>query len=154
MSSEADFANYIQNRLEAVEIFSETQSTCNVELDGALFYAHKIIDGTHYKKVFAFGNARAVIIRYRQNSLKCYNNPRKEGCCDGRLQQLGNDHRRIHNGNRIHREVLAKMVVAQNTRKPQEMAQTQTQTINANPKACRGRFQPIPWQILSQRKTC
>lgn len=117
MSSEADFANYIQNRLEAVEIFSEPQSTCNVELNGALatasknqtglrgypdhiaivddfvlvmedkldrlklvlrdggeisqtvdatknyalngalFYAHKIIDGTHYKKVFAFGNA-------------------------------------------------------------------------------------------------
>ena len=117
MSSEADFANYIQNRLEAVEIFSEMQSTCNVELNGALatasknqtglrgypdhvaivddfilvmedkldrlklvlrdggeisqtvdatknyavngalFYAHKIIDGTHYKKVFAFGNA-------------------------------------------------------------------------------------------------
>lgn len=117
MSSEADFTNYIQNRLEAVEIFSETQSTQNVELDGAfstasksqtgmrgrpdhvaivddfvlvmedkldrlklvlrnggeisqtvdatknyavngaLFYALKIIDATHYKKVFAFGNA-------------------------------------------------------------------------------------------------
>ncbi len=117
MSSEADFANYIQTRLEAVEIFSESQSTCNVELNGALatasknqtglrgypdhvaivngfvlvmedkldrlklvlrdggeisqtvdatknyalngalFYARKIIDGTHYKKVFAFGNA-------------------------------------------------------------------------------------------------
>ncbi len=117
MRSEADFTNYIQNRLEAVEISSEMQSTCNVELNGALatasknqtglrgypdhiaivddfilvmedkldrlklvlrdggeisqtvdatknyalngalFYAHKIIDGTHYKKVFAFGNA-------------------------------------------------------------------------------------------------
>ncbi|MBQ3450781.1 MAG: hypothetical protein IJL12_07620 [Selenomonadaceae bacterium] len=116
MRNEADFTNYIQNRLEAVEIFSETQSTRNVELDGALktasknqtgkagypdhialvedfvlvmedksdrlklilrdgseisqsvdatqnyavngalFYAQKIIDGTRYKKIFAFGN--------------------------------------------------------------------------------------------------
>ena len=116
MRLEADFTNYIQNRLEAVEIFSETQSTQNVELDGALktasknqtgnagypdhialvedfvlvmedksdrlklclredgeisqsidattnyalngalFYANKIVDGTAYKKVFAFGN--------------------------------------------------------------------------------------------------
>ena len=116
MRSEADFTNYIQNRLEAVEIFSETQSSHNVEIDdalksasksqtgkagypdhialvgdfvlvmedkadrlklclrdsegisqsvdatthyainGALFYAHKIIDATHYKKIFAFGN--------------------------------------------------------------------------------------------------
>ena len=116
MRTEADLTNYIQNRLEAVEIFSETQSTHNVELDGALksasknqtgkagypdhialvddfvlvmedksdrlklilregseisqsvkavqeyaingalFYAQKIIDGSSYKKVFAFGN--------------------------------------------------------------------------------------------------
>ena len=116
MIREADFNNYIQNRLEAVEIFSETQSTQNVEintalktasknqignegypdhialvgdfvlvmedksdrlklilredgkisqsvdatqnyaLNGALFYANKILDGTRYKKVFAFGN--------------------------------------------------------------------------------------------------
>ncbi len=116
MRLESDFTNYIQNRLEAVEIYSDTQSTRNVELDGALaaaskaqtglrgypdhialiddfvlvmedksdrlklclrdggeisqsvdattnyalngalFYAHKIIDGTRYKKVFAFGN--------------------------------------------------------------------------------------------------
>jgi type I restriction-modification system DNA methylase subunit len=116
MRSEADFTNYIQNRLEAVEIFSETQSSHNVEIDdalksasksqtgkagypdhialvgdfvlvmedktdrlklclrdsegisqsvdatthyainGALFYAHKIIDATHYKKIFVFGN--------------------------------------------------------------------------------------------------
>ena len=116
MRLEADFTNYIQNRLEAVEIFSETQSTTNFELNGALktasknqtglrgypdhiatvddfvlvmedksdrlklilreggeisqsvdattnyaingalFYANKIIDGTPYKKVFAFGN--------------------------------------------------------------------------------------------------
>lgn len=117
MRNEADFTNYIQNRLAAVEIFSETQSTRNIELDGALktasknqtgragypdhialvedfvlvmedkadrlklvlrdgneisqsvdatqnyavngalFYAKKILDGTHYKKIFAFGNA-------------------------------------------------------------------------------------------------
>ncbi|MBQ3435396.1 MAG: hypothetical protein IJG24_10205, partial [Selenomonadaceae bacterium] len=116
MRLEADFTNYIQNRLEAVEIFSETQSSHNVEIDsalktasksqtgkagypdhialvddfvlvmedkpdrlklvlreggeisqtvkavqeyainGALFYAQKIIDGSPYKKVFAFGN--------------------------------------------------------------------------------------------------
>ena len=116
MASELEFTIYIQNRLEAVEIFSETQSTRNVELDGALksasknqtgkagypdhialvddfvlvmedksdrlklilrdggeisqsvkavqeyaingalFYAQKIIDGSSYKKVFAFGN--------------------------------------------------------------------------------------------------
>ena len=41
MRTEADFINYIQNRLEAVEIFSETQSTRNVELDGALKIASK-----------------------------------------------------------------------------------------------------------------
>ena len=117
MRNEADFTNYIQNRLAAVEIFSETQSTRNIELDGALktasknqtgragypdhialvedfvlvmedksdrlklvlrdgneisqsvdatqnyavngalFYAKKILDGTRYKKIFAFGNA-------------------------------------------------------------------------------------------------
>lgn len=116
MRNEHDFTNYIQNRLEAVEIFSDTQSSRNVEIDGALqtasknqtgnagypdhialvedfvlvmedktdrsklvlrdggeilqsvdatknyavngaiFYAHKIIDGTGYKKIFAFGN--------------------------------------------------------------------------------------------------
>ena len=116
MRLEEDFTHYIQNRLEAVEIFSETQSTRNVELDGALktasknqtgkagypdhialvddfvlvmedksdrlklvlrndgeisqsveattnyaingalFYALKILDGTRYKKIFAFGN--------------------------------------------------------------------------------------------------
>lgn len=116
MRLESDFTNYIQNRLEAVEIFSETQSTHNIELDGALktasknqtgnagypdhialvddfvlvmedksdrlklvlrdggeisqtvdattnyalngalFYAFKILDGTHYDKIFAFGN--------------------------------------------------------------------------------------------------
>ncbi|MBR7025108.1 MAG: N-6 DNA methylase [Selenomonadaceae bacterium] len=116
MRLEADFTNYIQNRLAAVEIFSETQSTRNVELDaalktasknqtgkagypdhialvedfvlvmedksdrlklvlrdggeisqsvdatthyainGALFYALKILDATRYKKIFAFGN--------------------------------------------------------------------------------------------------
>ena len=116
MRLESDFTNYIQNRLEAVEIFSETQSTHNIELDGALktasknqtgnagypdhialvddfvlvmedksdrlklvlrdggeisqtvdattnyalngalFYAFKILDGTHYNKIFAFGN--------------------------------------------------------------------------------------------------
>lgn len=116
MRLESDFTNYIQNRLEAVEIFSETQSTRNIELDGALksasknqtgnagypdhialvddfvlvmedksdrlklvlrdggeisqtvdattnyalngalFYAFKILDGTHYNKIFAFGN--------------------------------------------------------------------------------------------------
>ncbi len=117
MRLESDFTNYIQNRLEAVEIFSDTQSSHVVEVDnalgnasknqtglrgypdhialvedfilvmedktdrlklvlredgeisqtvdatknyalnGALFYAFKIIDGTHYKKIFAFGNA-------------------------------------------------------------------------------------------------
>ncbi|MBR3499429.1 MAG: N-6 DNA methylase [Selenomonadaceae bacterium] len=118
MRLEEDFTYYIQNRLEAVEIFSDTQSSRNVELDGALgtaskeqsgrrgypdhialvegfvlvmedksdrlklvlrgeeneisqsvdatknyalngalFYAQKIIDGSPYKKVFAFGNA-------------------------------------------------------------------------------------------------
>ena len=116
MRLEGDFTNYIQNRLEAVEIFSDTQSSHNIELDGALgtasknqtgergypdhialvedfvlvmedksdrlklvmrdgneisqsvdatknfalngalFYANKIIDGSRYKKVFAFGN--------------------------------------------------------------------------------------------------
>lgn len=116
MRLEADFTNYIQNRLADVEIFSDTQSSSNVELDaalktaskkqtgnfgypdhlalvddfvlvmedkadrlklvlrddgkisqsidattdyalnGALFYALKILDGTHYKKIFAFGN--------------------------------------------------------------------------------------------------
>ncbi len=116
MRNEHDFTNYIQNRLEAVEIFSDTQSSRNVEIDGALqnasknqtgnagypdhialvedfvlvmedkadrsklvlrdggeilqsvnatkdyavngaiFYAQKIIDGTSYKKIFAFGN--------------------------------------------------------------------------------------------------
>ena len=116
MGLEADFTNYIQNRLAAVEIFSETQSSSNIELDGALktasknqtgkigypdhialvedfvlvmedksdrlklilrddggisqsveatthyaingalFYAHKILDATHYDKIFAFGN--------------------------------------------------------------------------------------------------
>ncbi|MBQ7453870.1 MAG: N-6 DNA methylase [Selenomonadaceae bacterium] len=117
MRSEADFTNYIQNRLADVEIFSDTQSSHIVELDnalgtasknqtgargypdhialvddfvlvmedksdrlhlvlhdggeisqsidattnyalnGALFYALKILDGTRYKKIFAFGNA-------------------------------------------------------------------------------------------------
>ena len=117
MRLEEDFTHYIQNRLEAVEIFSDMQSSRNVELEGALstasknqtglrgypdhialvddfilvmedkpdrlklvmrdggeisqtvdatknyalngalFYALKIIDGTRYKKVFAFGNA-------------------------------------------------------------------------------------------------
>lgn len=117
MRNEADFTYYIQNRLADVEIFSDTQSSHNVELDGALktasknqtgkagypdhialvedfvlvmedksdrsklvlrddgeisqsldattnyalngalFYAYKILDGTRYKKVFAFGNA-------------------------------------------------------------------------------------------------
>ncbi|MBE8954321.1 MAG: N-6 DNA methylase [Quinella sp. 2Q5] len=117
MRSEADFTNYIQNRLTDVKIFSDTQSSHVVELDnalstaskahngkrgypdhialvedfvlvmedksdrlklvlrdggelsrtvdatqnyalnGALHYALKIIDGTRYKKVFAFGNA-------------------------------------------------------------------------------------------------
>ncbi|MBR4153530.1 MAG: N-6 DNA methylase [Selenomonadaceae bacterium] len=116
MRSEFDFTNYIQNRLEDVEIFSDTQSSNNIEIDGALktasknqtgkigypdhialvedfvlvmedksdrlklvlrdngeisqtvdattnyalngalFYANKIIDATHYKKIFAFGN--------------------------------------------------------------------------------------------------
>ena len=116
MRLEADFTNYIQNRLAAVEIFSDTQSSRNVELDaalktasknqtgkagypdhialvedfvlvmedksdrlklvlreggeisqsvdattnyainGALFYALKILDATRYKKIFAFGN--------------------------------------------------------------------------------------------------
>ncbi|MBR2774588.1 MAG: hypothetical protein IKD73_06320, partial [Selenomonadaceae bacterium] len=41
MRLEADFTNYIQNRLEAVEIFSETQSSHNVEIDGALKTASK-----------------------------------------------------------------------------------------------------------------
>lgn len=117
MRLEGDFTHYIQNRLEAVEIFSDMQSSRNVELNGALstasknqtgkhgypdhialvedfvlvmedkpdrlklvmrdggeisqtvnavtnyalngalFYALKIIDGTRYKKIFAFGNA-------------------------------------------------------------------------------------------------
>ena len=117
MRLEEDFTHYIQNRLEAVEIFSDMQSSRNIELDGALstasknqtelrgypdhialvedfvlvmedkadrlklvmrdggeisqtvdatknyalngalFYALKIIDGTRYKKIFAFGNA-------------------------------------------------------------------------------------------------
>ncbi len=117
MRDELDLTHYIQNRLEAVEIFSDMQSSRNVELDnalrtaskahngkrgypdhialvedfvlvmedksdrlklvlrdggelsrtvdatqnyalnGALHYAMKIIDGTRYKKVFAFGNA-------------------------------------------------------------------------------------------------
>ena len=116
MLNEFELTAYIQNRLEAVEIFSETQSSRNLELDGALkfasksqtgnigrpdhialvddfvlvmedkadrlklvlrdggeisqsvdatknyalngalFYALKILDGTHYKKIFAFGN--------------------------------------------------------------------------------------------------
>ncbi len=116
MASEIDLTAYIENWLEAVEIFSETQSTANIELatalktasknqignigypdhialvddfvlvmedkadrlklvlrddgqisqtvdattnyalNGALFYAHKIIDGSNYKKIFAFGN--------------------------------------------------------------------------------------------------
>lgn len=116
MRLEADFTNYIQNRLEAVEIPSETQSTRNINLNnalktasknqtgnagypdhialvkdfvlvmedkadrlklvlhedgeisqtvdattnyalnGALFYAFKILDATKYKKIFAFGN--------------------------------------------------------------------------------------------------
>ena len=116
MRTEADFTYYIQNRLEAVEIFSDTQSSHNLEIDGALktasknqtglrgypdhvalvddfilvmedksdrsklvlrddgeislnsnavqnyavngalFYAQKILDGTRYKKIFAFGN--------------------------------------------------------------------------------------------------
>ena len=41
MSSEADFSNYIQNRLAAVEIFSETQSTSNFEINNALKNASK-----------------------------------------------------------------------------------------------------------------
>ena len=41
MRLEGDFTNYIQNRLEAVEIFSETQSTHNIELDAALKTASK-----------------------------------------------------------------------------------------------------------------
>ena len=117
MRLEADFSNYIQNRLEAVEIFSDSESSSNVEvngalqtasknqtglhgypdhvalvedfvlvmedkadrlklvlreggeisqtvdatknyaINGALFYALKILDGTRYKKIFAFGNA-------------------------------------------------------------------------------------------------
>lgn len=117
MRVELDFTNYIQNRLADVEIFSETQSTSVIELNGALgtasknqtgargypdhialvddfvlimedksdrlklilrddgkisqsidattnyavngalFYALKILDGTCYKKIFAFGNA-------------------------------------------------------------------------------------------------
>ena len=116
MASELDLTVYIQNRLAAVDISSETQSTNNFELsnalktasknqtgkagrpdhialvadfvlvmedksdrlklclrdggeisqsvnavkdyavNGALFYANKILDGTHYKKIFAFGN--------------------------------------------------------------------------------------------------
>lgn len=115
--NEADFTHYIQNRLADVEIFSDTQGSHNVEINGALksasknqtgkigypdhialvegfvlvmedkfdrlklvlrdgneisqsvdatknyavngaiFYANKIIDGTQYKKIFAFGNA-------------------------------------------------------------------------------------------------
>ena len=116
MASEFDLTVYIQNRLAAVDISSETQSTDNFELNnalktasknqlgnighpdhiaivkdfvlvmedkndrlklvlrdggeisqsvdatvnyavnGALFYANKLIDGTGYKKIFAFGN--------------------------------------------------------------------------------------------------
>ena len=117
MRTEADFSNFIQNNLAAVDISSDTQSSHVIELDGALrtasknqtgergypdhialvegfvlvmedkadrlklvlreggeisqtvdatknfalngalFYANKIIDGTRYKKIFAFGNA-------------------------------------------------------------------------------------------------
>lgn len=117
MRTEADFSNFIQNNLAAVDILSDTQSSHVVEIDGALsrasknqtgkagypdhialvedfvlvmedkadrlklvlredgeisqtvdatknfalngalFYANKIIDGSRYKKVFAFGNA-------------------------------------------------------------------------------------------------
>ena len=39
--SEADFTNYIQNRLADVEIFSDTQSSHNVEFDDALKNASK-----------------------------------------------------------------------------------------------------------------
>ena len=39
------------------EISQTVDATKNFALNGALFYALKIIDGSNYKKVFAFGNA-------------------------------------------------------------------------------------------------
>lgn len=42
---------------EGGEISQTVDATKNFALNGALFYAHKIIDGSPYKKVFAFGNA-------------------------------------------------------------------------------------------------
>ena len=117
MRAEADFSNYIQNRLAAVEIEASMEGSKNFELDsalktasknqtgkagypdhvalvddfvlvmedkadrlklclrdggeisqsvdaiknyavnGALFYANKILDNSGYKKIFAFGNA-------------------------------------------------------------------------------------------------
>ena len=39
------------------EILQTADAAKNYALNGALFYALKIIDGSRYKKVFAFGNA-------------------------------------------------------------------------------------------------
>lgn len=41
MKNELDFTYYIQNRLAAVEIFSDTQSSHNFEIDSALKTASK-----------------------------------------------------------------------------------------------------------------
>ena len=41
---------------EGGEISKSVDATKNYAVNGALFYAQKIIDGTRYKKVFAFGN--------------------------------------------------------------------------------------------------
>ena len=38
------------------EILQSVDATKNYAVNGAIFYAHKIIDGTGYKKIFAFGN--------------------------------------------------------------------------------------------------
>ena len=45
MRDELDLTHYIQNRLEAVEIFSDMQSSRNVELDNALRTASKAHNG-------------------------------------------------------------------------------------------------------------
>ena len=39
------------------EISQSVDATQNYAVNGALFYAKKILDGTRYKKIFAFGNA-------------------------------------------------------------------------------------------------
>ncbi len=69
MRTEADFTRFIQKRLEAVKIEFNLEGSENVEimsalqtasknyaLNGAIFYARKILEGTRYTKIFAFGN--------------------------------------------------------------------------------------------------